>query len=210
MEKFPTAGRCIFASIRGFSSRIAASRQDARDRRAEWRVARALGKILPNATRIVGCDVNPRCAALRFDDPRIGIVVGSAVDESVREKILSTVPSLDVVIDDGSHQSREIIAAFCSYFPRIADGGVFIAEDLHCSYWSKFEGGLFHPLSAISFFKERCRRRQPRALGSADRSSQAARAVLLTLRDTDIGRRPSPRSLGGIREFDVRCSEGTT
>jgi hypothetical protein len=111
------------------------------------------GKFFPGAERIVGCDVNPRCGDLQFDDKRIQVVVGSAVDESVRERILALLPTIDIVIDDGSHQSRDIIAAFFGYFPRIVDGGVFIAEDMHCSYWSKFEGGLFHPLSSISLFK---------------------------------------------------------
>jgi hypothetical protein len=30
---------------------------------------------------------------------------------------------------------------------------MFIAEDLHCSYWSAFEGGLEDPGSALSFFR---------------------------------------------------------
>lgn len=32
-------------------------------------------------------------------------------------------------------------------------GGVYIIEDLHCSYWQEFHGGLHHPNSSISFFK---------------------------------------------------------
>ncbi|KQV01151.1 hypothetical protein ASD12_01045 [Mesorhizobium sp. Root102] len=30
---------------------------------------------------------------------------------------------------------------------------MYIAEDLHCSYWQEFEGGLYDPLSSMSFFK---------------------------------------------------------
>ncbi|TGV64375.1 class I SAM-dependent methyltransferase, partial [Mesorhizobium sp. M2D.F.Ca.ET.160.01.1.1] len=30
---------------------------------------------------------------------------------------------------------------------------MYIAEDLHCSYWKEFEGGLYDPLSSMSFFK---------------------------------------------------------
>lgn len=29
----------------------------------------------------------------------------------------------------------------------------YIAEDLHCSYWKPFEGGLLNPRSSIEFFK---------------------------------------------------------
>lgn len=39
------------------------------------------------------------------------------------------------------------------YFPYLRDRGVFITEDLHCSYWKEFDGGLFDPHSSISFFK---------------------------------------------------------
>jgi len=35
----------------------------------------------------------------------------------------------------------------------LADSGVFVAEDLHCSYWQEYEGGLFDPFSSITFFK---------------------------------------------------------
>jgi hypothetical protein len=49
--------------------------------------------------------------------------------------------------------SSDIIKSFALYFPRLAEGGLFIAEDLHCSYWEEFEGGLFDRNSSISFFK---------------------------------------------------------
>ncbi len=30
---------------------------------------------------------------------------------------------------------------------------LYVAEDLHCSYWQEFEGGIYHPYSSIAFFK---------------------------------------------------------
>jgi hypothetical protein len=57
------------------------------------------------------------------------------------------------VIDDGSHISSHIVQCFARYFPLVSEGGIFIAEDLHCSYWGEFEGGLSDPLSSVSFFK---------------------------------------------------------
>jgi hypothetical protein len=35
----------------------------------------------------------------------------------------------------------------------VKDYGVYAVEDLHCSYWQGFEGGLYDPYSAIAFFK---------------------------------------------------------
>jgi O-antigen biosynthesis protein len=106
-----------------------------------------------NATAIVGCDINPDCERLTYDDPRISVVVGDANTADAHEKVMRRSPQFDIVIDDGSHRSSDIVKSFALYFPHIADGGLFVAEDLHCSYWGIFEGGLFDPHSSIAFFK---------------------------------------------------------
>jgi glycosyltransferase involved in cell wall biosynthesis len=110
-------------------------------------------KYFSNASALIGCDINPDCARLSYDDPCIVVIVGDANAPNVREQVLLHSPQFDIIIDDGSHLSNDIIKSFALYFPRIAENGVFIAEDLHCSYWSQFEGGLFDPYSSISFFK---------------------------------------------------------
>ncbi|MDI4232962.1 glycosyltransferase [Bradyrhizobium sp. Arg237L] len=110
-------------------------------------------QFFPKAQAIVGCDINPNCERLTYDDPRIGIIVGDANDPQTQELILQRSGQFDIVIDDGSHLSSEIIRTFALYFPHLAEGGIFVAEDLHCSYWDKFEGGLYYPYSSITFFK---------------------------------------------------------
>ncbi|MDP2025018.1 MAG: glycosyltransferase [Sulfuriferula sp.] len=110
-------------------------------------------KYFSNASALIGCDINPDCARLSYDDPRIGVIVGDANVPEVRERVFQRSPQFDIIIDDGSHLSSDIIKSFALYFPRVVEGGVFIAEDLHCSYWEQFEGGLFDPYSSISFFK---------------------------------------------------------
>jgi len=107
----------------------------------------------PHAQKLVGCDINPDCARLSYEDPRIAVVVGDANAATTEAEILSYAPAFDVIMDDGSHRSSDIVKSFARYFPRLADNGVLIAEDLHCSYWETFEGGLFHPFSSIAFFK---------------------------------------------------------
>ena len=110
-------------------------------------------KYFSNASALIGCDINPDCARLSYDDPRIGVIVGDANAPEVYERVFQCSPQFDIVIDDGSHLSSDIIKSFALYFPRLVDGGIFVAEDLHCSYWNQFEGGLFYPYSSISFFK---------------------------------------------------------
>ena len=110
-------------------------------------------KYFLNAKALVGCDINPDCAKLTFDDPRINVVVGDANTDATEAEILTRSPNFDLIIDDGSHTSGDIVQSFARYFRHLSQGGIFVAEDLHCSYWSSFEGGLYYPYSSISFFK---------------------------------------------------------
>ena len=110
-------------------------------------------KYFPHAQKLVGCDINPDCALLSYEDPRIAVVVGDANSDAAQVKILGYAQAYDVIIDDGSHRSSDVVKSFSRYFPYLADGGVFVAEDLHCSYWQEFEGGLFDPFSSMTFFK---------------------------------------------------------
>ena len=101
----------------------------------------------------VGCDINPSCALLQYDDKRVNVIVGDANSDLAYSKITAISDKFDLIIDDGSHTSSDIIKSFIKYFPHLADDGLFIVEDLHCSYWKAFEGGLYHPYSSMSFFK---------------------------------------------------------
>lgn len=110
-------------------------------------------KFFPYAEKIVGCDINPDCARLKYEDSRIAVVVADANTDEAQRQILGYSPSFDLIIDDGSHQSRDIISSFARYFAHLNDGGLYVIEDIHCSYWQEFEGGVFQPYSSISFFK---------------------------------------------------------
>jgi hypothetical protein len=111
------------------------------------------GQYFQNAQCLVGCDINPDCEKLSYDDPRLKVVIGDANTDQSEQAILSSAATFDLIVDDGSHRSSDIIRTFARYFPYLKDGGLFVAEDLHCSYWQEFEGGLFDPNSSIGFFK---------------------------------------------------------
>jgi GT2 family glycosyltransferase/glycosyltransferase involved in cell wall biosynthesis len=105
------------------------------------------------ARAIVGCDIDRAVADLTYDDPRIAVVAGDANAPTAEAAILSNAPAFDIIIDDGSHLSSDVVKSFARYFPHLADRGVYIVEDLHCSYWQRFGGGLYHPFSSMTFFK---------------------------------------------------------
>jgi GT2 family glycosyltransferase len=101
----------------------------------------------------IGCDIDPKCEKLSFTDERIKVIIGDVNDEYVYSRIKSLNLGFDFIIDDGSHRSPDIIKSFFKYFDLLSEDGIYIVEDLHCSYWEEYQGGLYHPRSATSFFK---------------------------------------------------------
>lgn len=110
-------------------------------------------KYFSQADRIIGVDINQACSSLIFEDERINCVIGNALNQDTFNEIIRISPALDLVIDDGSHFPHDIIGGFLSYFPLISEGGVYIVEDMHASYWESYGGGLHNQKAAHSFFK---------------------------------------------------------
>ncbi|MBZ9566655.1 class I SAM-dependent methyltransferase [Modicisalibacter tunisiensis] len=111
------------------------------------------GEYFPQAQKIVGCDINPACAQLNYRKPTINVVIGDVNKDDTLAQVFKHAEQYDIVIDDGSHTSQDIIHTFCTLLPHVKQGGLFVAEDLHCSYWKKFNGGLYEPRAAMAFFK---------------------------------------------------------
>lgn len=105
------------------------------------------------ATSIIGCDIDPKCGTLWFDDPRVAVIVGDVNTEETYDTILSCSASFDVFIDDGSHVSHDIIATLCNYFRHVKPGGLYVIEDLHCSYLKQWDGGIDRPDTSMEFLK---------------------------------------------------------
>src|SRR5262249_4267350 len=110
-------------------------------------------KYFPRAKAIIGCDVNPACKTLQFESDRVHVVIGDASTEQCARQVAAIASVFDIIIDDGSHVSKDIIAIFSRYFSSLKNTGLYVIEDLHCSYWSNYEGGLTNPYSASSFLK---------------------------------------------------------
>src|SRR5690554_3569513 len=74
-------------------------------------------RYFADAAKLVGCDIEPACAGLRFEDPRIAVVVGDANSDAAFARITQISDGFDIVIDDGSHHSGDIVRSFARYFP---------------------------------------------------------------------------------------------
>jgi len=89
---------------------------------------------------IVGVDIDPTTTLMIEDEAEI--MIGDQADAAFLESLKTRLPRLDVVIDDGGHKAHQQIATFEALYPHLADGGVYIVEDLHTSYWPHFGGGF--------------------------------------------------------------------
>ena len=110
-------------------------------------------KYFFNAELILGCDIDPKCRELHYDQSNIKTIIGDVNENKIKDEIIKY-SKFDIILDDGSHNSNDVVRTFCNYFNHLKDEGLFIIEDLHCSYWREHGGGLFYPISSINFFKK--------------------------------------------------------
>jgi hypothetical protein len=110
-------------------------------------------KFFPNAKSITGIDIDAGCADLKYDDPRIRVVIGDQGDPAFWDGFLPSIDKVDVFIDDGGHFMNQQILTFEKVFPKIPVGGIFICEDCHTSYMGYNGGGLWKQNTFIEYAK---------------------------------------------------------
>ncbi len=101
--------------------------------------------------RITGVDIDSRCASLAEDG--IDVVIGDQENRAFLNDLAAKVGEIDIVIDDGGHTMAQQIATFEELWPRIRDGGIFLVEDLHTSYWPQYGGGYKRPGTFVEYAK---------------------------------------------------------
>jgi hypothetical protein len=87
--------------------------------------------------QIYGLDINDKSFV---EEPRIRAFQGDQSDPELLSAIVSEIGRLDVVIDDGSHNPKHVIASFQTLFPLLADDGLYVIEDIQTSYWPEWGG----------------------------------------------------------------------
>jgi cephalosporin hydroxylase len=102
--------------------------------------------------RIIGVDINPACAKLT--EKQIEVVIGDQEDRGFLADLRERVGSVDVVIEDGGHTMSQQVNTFEEIWPAVTDGGVFLIEDLHTSYWDNYGGGHKKPGTFIEYAKD--------------------------------------------------------
>ena len=109
-------------------------------------------KFLPEGSIVRGIDIDPKCGELKFDKG-IKVSIADSGDPNALLRALGD-ETFDIIVDDGSHLQTDILNALSTLFDRLTPGGVYLIEDLHCSYWASHEGGLRKKGAAIERLKD--------------------------------------------------------
>ncbi len=109
-----------------------------------------LKKYLHNA-KIYGIDINEDIRK-EVLDKEIKTFCFDATKKNLISQNLKDL-TFDVIIDDASHISQDVIQTFEFMFSKVNPGGLYIIEDMHTSYWKEFNGGYKVASSQIEYFK---------------------------------------------------------
>ena len=88
---------------------------------------------------IYGVDINPDCA--QYDGQAGQVRIGSQADPEFLDGVVQEMGGVDIVLDDGSHRMAHVEASLKALFPKLANGGLYVIEDLHTAYFPKYGGG---------------------------------------------------------------------
>jgi len=91
-----------------------------------------LSRFGNNLELFAGVDVNPMTRNWTLLDERVHIEVGSQSDEALLNRLHAKYPDgFDIILDDGSHLARDMIATFEYAFANLLrPGGVYVTEDI--------------------------------------------------------------------------------
>jgi hypothetical protein len=84
---------------------------------------------------IVGIDIDKKCK--QYEGEQINIEIGDQSDWNFLQMLIDKYGIPDLVIDDGSHIMKDLIASFNFLYPLLKDGSIYLAEDLHTCYISE-------------------------------------------------------------------------
>lgn len=106
------------------------------DARAGGASLRMWKRFFPRGT-IYGLDLYDKSA---FEEHRITIFQGDQTDAALLRRLVDSMGQVDIVIDDGSHMNKDVLATFDILFPLLPDGASYAIEDTQTSFWPEFGG----------------------------------------------------------------------
>lgn len=108
-----------------------------------------LRNLLGPDARIIGVDLNPSCKV--FEKYGFEIEILNQSNAKGWDSLFSKIGPVDIVLEDGGHTNLQQITSVVNCIKNIRDGGVYLSEDTHTSYWREF--GNPSKRSFIEFMK---------------------------------------------------------
>lgn len=106
-------------------------------------------------TLICGAEINP-VPLKNFKEERVKIFYGDQTDINFLKNIVDEVGEFDIIIDDGGHTQHQLKTSFEYLFRYgLKTNGQYVMEDLGCSYWYRWSGGLNNNNSIINYLKNK-------------------------------------------------------
>lgn len=96
-------------------------------------------------------DIDPACRDHEIEGTDVRI--GNQADPAFLAELAEEFGPFDLVLDDGSHICAHQIASFEHLWPHLKNGGLYMVEDCHTSYWPGFGGGYRNEASFIEYAK---------------------------------------------------------
>ena len=88
----------------------------------------------------IAVDINTNCK--KFEKEGVRIVIGDQSDPAFWVQFKKDFPEpIDIFLDDGGHTMVMQTTTLQEMFWQVRDGGVYLCEDLHTSYWPDWGGG---------------------------------------------------------------------
>ena len=109
-------------------------------------------RYLGGGARVHGIDILEICSVV--EEPGIQVHVCDTANRASIIGVLEKIGPLDIVVDDGSHLGDHQRRCFEEIFPRMREGGVYMVEDVQCSYWREFGGGYRQRGTFVEYAKD--------------------------------------------------------
>ena len=106
-------------------------------------------------TKVVGIEINKEPLE-GFNLPNTEVYFGDQTDYDFLHNLIKKEKKFDIIIDDGGHTQEQLKSSFEYLFKYgLKSGGIYVMEDLGCSYWHRWSGGLNNRNNIINFLKDK-------------------------------------------------------
>jgi SAM-dependent methyltransferase len=96
-------------------------------------------KYFGEGTQVIGIDIDPRCLEYKYEG-NAQVIMGDQNSPEFWDEFLDKHTGFDIIIDDGSHIMEHQVLTLQKTFPHLKEGGTYICEDTHTSYWPRWNG----------------------------------------------------------------------